>query len=446
MKPARKMAALWICAALIGAGVLAHPARAAERKPPLHIKVGGDGKGEKQPAQESAAPPASPDGKRQPPRKISTSACPVIITAKAANHYGLRVNLIRQDRRALQLATALREDFFRKGRDTQFISALYDASVQTGTDFELLVIKAMMESNLGTLNFAEETTARGTFQYIESTWLNLMHRYGAKAGYPEYAQAINLDTATLATSIAPENESKRAVILDLRFEPYVAALMKGFQIAEETQEIGKFSGGYVGITDHYVAHMLGLPVARKLYEMKNEGSAEPLADPKRPAMLAAAEKNRQFFYDEDGKALTALQSYAEFDRRVQNARRRLYDIVRKYTNKRGGCGPIEPIPAYEAAKPSPAAKEAAGNSFNFSFLDTLLTVTGSQTVQEKPAETQPEIPETAAGDEKTEEKTKEKPEEKPQPQETAQAPEAKPAPAPEPKPEPLALTPPPSAP
>lgn len=436
MKPARKIAALWICAALLGAGVFAHPAQAAERKPPLHIKVGENGKGEKQAAQRQEEPPATPDGKRQPPRKISTSACPVVITAKAANHYGLRVNLIRQDRRALQLATALREDFFRKSRDTQFISALYDASVQTETDFELLVIKAMMESNLGTLNFAEETTARGTFQYIESTWLNLMHRYGAKAGYPEYAKAINLDPATLAATIAPENESKRAGILDLRFEPYVAALMKGFQIAEETQEIGKFSGGYVGITDHYLAHMLGLPVARKLYEMKNEGSSEPLADPKRPAMLAAAEKNRPFFYDENGKGLTAAQSYAEFDRRVASARRRLYDIVRKYTNKRGGCGPIEPIPAYETAKPSPAAKEAPSNSLNFSFLDMLLT--GDQT------EKQPEIPETAAGEEKTVEKIEEK---QPEPQEAAKAPDIKPVPPAEPEPKPAALiTPPPTAP
>ncbi|MCL4677847.1 MAG: hypothetical protein KJ017_04535 [Alphaproteobacteria bacterium] len=435
MKTARKNAALWICAALLGVAAFAHPAQAVERKPPLHIKVNEDGKTKKQiPAQTPTTESANPDKKQQPPRKISTSACPVIITAKAANHYGLRVNLIRQDRRALQLATALREDFFRKGRDTQFISALYDASVQTETDFELLVIKAMMESNLGMLNFAETTTARGAFQYIESTWLNLMHRYGAKAGYPEYAKAIRLDPVTMVANLQPEQESKRTEILTLRFEPYIASLMKSFQIAEETAEIQKITKtNFVSITDHYVTHMLGLPLARKFYEMKNENSKEPLADPKRPAMLAAAEKNRHFFFDDDGNALSAAQSYTQFENRVTSARRRLYDIVRKYTNKRGGCGPIEPIPAYETTKPSPAAKEAPSNSLNFSFFDMLLT--GGQT------EAQPEIPETAAGEEKIEEKSEEK---EPQPHETAKAPDIKPAPTP--KPESVAITPPPSAP
>lgn len=390
-------------------------AQAMERKPPLHIKVGENGKSEKQPVTTPQTLPVNPDAKNTG-KKPSTS-CPLIITAKSANHYGLRVNLIRQDRRALQLATALREDFFRKGRDTQFISALYDASVQTGTDFELLVIKAMMESNLGTLNFAETTTARGAFQYIESTWLSLISRYGEKAGYPEYAKAVTVDPATLNASIAPGQEFRRAEILDLRFEPYVSALIKGLQIAEESAEIGKFSGGYVGITDHYVAHMLGLPLARRFYEMKNEGSQDPLADPSRPAMLAAAEKNRVFFYDKDGKSLTAAQSYAEFDRRVGDARKRLYAILRKFTSKRGNCR-FEPVPAYEAQKPSPVAEQAKStNVMNLSFFDTPLTPpteTGAQT---------PPVPETAAGEDKAEERQ----------------PEIKAAPEPE-------ITPPPSAP
>lgn len=365
---------LFYVIALLLAGILlaSGKAYAAEKKPPLHIKLGPQTAPEEKKKTTDTKTAAQTVVKNN---GLQTSSCPLIITGRTGNHYGLRINLIQQDRRALQLATALREDFFRKGRDTQFISALYDASVQTGTSFELLVIKAMMESNLGTLNFNESSTARGAFQYVESTWLNLMHRFGAKAGYPEFAGMIAIDPATMTASINEANAEKKKDILDLRFDPYLAAVMKGLQIEEETKEILKLKDdGFVNITDHYIVHMLGLPLARKFYEMKNATSAQPLASPENPAMKAAADLNRAFFYDKDGNAYTASQSYQQFNKRVTAARKRLYDLLRKYADKRGGCGKFEPIPAYEPEKPAPIAEEARNISiFDLSFFTALLT-------------------------------------------------------------------------
>lgn len=321
-------------------------AQAIERKPPLHIKV----------------------KKSAPPKISSGTSCPLIISGKSlASKYGIKVNLIRQDRKAVHLATALRGYFLKKGRDTQFISALYDASVQTGTDFELLVIKAMMESNLGQLNFAKETTARGTFQYIESTWLNLIHRYGGKAGYPDYAEAVKLSPEGVP-SFDAKDEHLKADILDLRFDPYVAALMKSYQMQEESAQIKSLKNGRrVDITDHYIVHMLGINLAKKLYDRIRNAPKTAPASADNPDMLAAAEKNRIFFYDEDGQALNAKQVFEQFDERVIAAQLRLFDIMNDY-GVANGCGRFEPVPPYNAKVESVAALEAAQKDLTFAFL------------------------------------------------------------------------------
>ena len=404
MKPADKHIVLLIVTAmlLIVADMVLHTNRAAavEKKPPLHIRVG-----QKPEKKDAGVPEASTKPEPQNPESIVSlkgikNTCPLIITARPSSHFGLRINFIKQDRRALRLATAMREDFFRKGRDTQFISALYDASVQTGTSFELLVIKAMMESNLGTLNFNESSSARGTFQYVESTWLNLMQRYGAKTGYPEYAKMITIDPATMIPSIKPGHESKRQAILNLRHDPYVSAVMKGLQIEEETEQIRTFKkDGKVSITDHYVTHMLGLPLARRFYEMKNTSSLEPLATPKNPAMKTAADLNRPFFYDSDGTPLNAVQSYHQFEKRVLKARKRLHAMLRSYSKGKSRCGRFEPVPPYEPEKPSPIAKEAEARNgtLSFAFFDTPQTESGAvEKTETKATETEPSTGEERA--------------------------------------------------
>lgn len=358
-------------------------AQSVERKPPLHIKV--------KPVK----------GKKN---QAAFTSCPMIIAGKSLNSkYGIKVNFIRQDRKALHLATALREYFFRKGRDTQFISALYDASVQTGTDFELLVLKAMMESNLGQLNFAKDTTARGSFQYIESTWLNLIKRYGKKAGYPDYAKVISLNNLGMPT-FETTDEKLRQQILDLRFDPYVSALMKSYQMAEEMGEIRKMKNGRrVGATDHYIVHMLGLNLARKLYTLKNTAPKTILASAESPDMLAAAENNRVFFYDEAGTALNAQQVYEQFEKRVTAAQLRLANIMAQYGTA-GGCGKFEPVPPYEAKVESQAAKDAKEKELNFTFMLTPKTEKTTPPQENKVCTPEEEVallnlPESAAGEE-----------------------------------------------
>ena len=382
-----KAAQIFALAFLSLSFVLPLPSHAIERKPPLHIKVKG-AKMQKAPA--------------------SGTSCPLIIMGKSLNSkYGIKVNLIRQDRNAVHLATALRGHFLKKGRDPQFISALYDASVQTGTDFELLILKAMMESNLGQLNFAESSTARGTFQYIESTWLNLIHKYGGKAGYPDYAEAVKLNGSGLP-SFEAGKERLKAEILDLRFDPYVSALIKSYQIAEESGEIKKFrKNRAITLTDHYIVHMLGLGLAEKLYNLKNGRSKKKLADADNPDFLAAAENNRVFFYDEDGEALNAAQVFEQYENRVMAARLRLAKIMADYGSA-NGCGRFEPVPPYEPATQSEAAKEAAQKDLHLSFmLDPLTPQETEAPPESKPQENicKPEqelallsLPESAAGE------------------------------------------------
>lgn len=234
------------------------------------------------------------------------------------------ISLSSEDQDNLDFAKHMDTVMHHSGYSQEITRALYHAHLKTGVDFKLLVLKAIMESDYGRFNVAPNSSARGVFQYIESTWLVLMHRYGAKAGYKQYANAISYNHKTKMAELKGTSRHLRSEILALRHDPKVSAIIKAYQVLEETDVIrGYKKGNKVTVTDHYIAHMLGLYVMKDFYQMVERRSIiAPAKLSTNPHMREAAYTNKPFFF-KSGKALTAAQSYQSFEARVQRELRNI---------------------------------------------------------------------------------------------------------------------------
>src|SRR5829696_9347331 len=97
------------------------------------------------------------------------------------------------------------------------------AAQVAGVDPAYLMALADKESSLLPDNKARTSSAEGLFQFIESTWLEVLRRYGPKHGYAAQAEAIHFVQGRPVVSGSHERER----ILSLRRDPYLSALMIG---------------------------------------------------------------------------------------------------------------------------------------------------------------------------------------------------------------------------
>src|ERR1700723_4243137 len=68
--------------------------------------------------------------------------------------------------------------------------AIRQASAATGTSFKYLLATAQVESGLNASAGAATSSARGLFQFIETTWLATMKQAGTALGLGRYSEAI----------------------------------------------------------------------------------------------------------------------------------------------------------------------------------------------------------------------------------------------------------------
>jgi len=231
-----------------------------------------------------------------------------------------------------ELANALRGYLTAKNQSTDIIDTLYDVSQETDADFQQLIITAMIESDLGRVTISSKSSARGIYQFIEPTWLVLMKRYGSRIGYQSYADAITFNAETHQPEVKG-GIPLRQKILDLRYDNRISALFKIYQAQDEKRVLTRFKNGQnITVTDHYIAHMLGLSLARTFYKLKQSESGYILAHLKDSNFRQAVSLNRSFFYDEDGRALNAAQAYVQFDKKISEKFDHLKRIQRTHTD------------------------------------------------------------------------------------------------------------------
>ncbi len=246
------------------------------------------------------------------PKATPSIGAPVCAQTQPHN---ARIILQSTDQKMLSSVRSLKAFVAARGQDPAMINALYRASLKTGVDFDLLILKASMESDLGRHLEAANSSARGIFQYIDATWLGVMKHYGAQLGYANYANAIEFNNRGHAT-VKNNNKYLKAEILAMRYDPDISALVKAYQIIDETAQLRQIKGSAVTTTDHYITHMLGMPLAKEFYTLRRRNSPFTLANISNPAMREAVAMNKGFFYS--GRTpLTARASYKRFENRVE---------------------------------------------------------------------------------------------------------------------------------
>jgi Transglycosylase SLT domain len=160
-------------------------------------------------------------------------------------------------------------------------AAIQRAARATGVDFSMLVETARRESALNPNARAGTSSATGLFQFIDSTWLDMVSRHGAAHGLGPQAVALR-QGADMAT---------RREILALRNDPEISARMAGELARENAGALEARFGRAPSAGELYAAHVMGAGGAVRLIEAAGQGA--PSAAAIFPREAAA---NRGLFY------------------------------------------------------------------------------------------------------------------------------------------------------
>ncbi|MBI1300281.1 MAG: transglycosylase SLT domain-containing protein [Alphaproteobacteria bacterium] len=175
------------------------------------------------------------------------------------------------------------------------VNAIHGASQKSGVDFAYLVQQAKAESSFNPTIKAKTSSATGLYQFIDSTWLQMIDRYGESYG---------LET---------EGKSKQE-ILDMRKDPKASSFMAAAFASENEKTLNENWGGKVGATELYFAHFLGAGGASSFLKARDENPFQTAAD----VFPQAARANRNVFFDpETGKPRTLEQVYQFFDKKFK---------------------------------------------------------------------------------------------------------------------------------
>jgi hypothetical protein len=166
------------------------------------------------------------------------------------------------------------------GHDT-VRAAIRRAADATGVDFSLLVETARRESAFNPNARAATSSATGLFQFIESTWLDMVRRHGADHGLGQQAAMLRQGA---------DAETRRE-ILALRSDPEMAARMAGELARENASTLQARLGRAPNAGELYAAHVMGPGGAIRLIEAAQQGA--PDASAIFPREAAA---NRGLFY------------------------------------------------------------------------------------------------------------------------------------------------------
>ncbi|HLL27763.1 MAG TPA: transglycosylase SLT domain-containing protein [Xanthobacteraceae bacterium] len=189
------------------------------------------------------------------------------------------------------------------GAGDRINSAIQAASRTTGTSFDFLMRTAARESAFDPTAKASTSSARGLFQFIDTTWLAMMKEEGPRYGLAQYAAFVDKTTSGGYTVRDP---AKRAEILKLRDDPSISALLAGALASRNADYLTTNMGRQPTSGELYIAHFLGASGARKLISLAEN---QPFASAAN-VFPDAARANRPIFYKPDGSARSAADVYA----------------------------------------------------------------------------------------------------------------------------------------
>jgi hypothetical protein len=188
------------------------------------------------------------------------------------------------------------------GDTTAVVAALKNAAAATGSDFSYLLGTAMRESSLKASAQSSTSSAGGLFQFLDQTWLGLVKNHGAKYGLGSLAQVIS---ETQDGRYHADNDADRGMILSLKKDPRISALMAGEYARSAQGAMEANLGRQVCGGELYAAHFLGADGACKLIRANQAQPAAGAAG----LFPDAASANRDVFFRADGSAKSVREVY-----------------------------------------------------------------------------------------------------------------------------------------
>ena len=166
--------------------------------------------------------------------------------------------------------------------DSNIKDIITNAAKKVGLDPKTLLAFAAVESDMNPNAKAKTSSAAGLFQFINSTWKEVLGKFGKKHSLPANASPLDPEASSLMAA------------------EYLKQNAKGLSSVKSN----------TNPTDLYLTHFLGLGGARKFLRISPE---------EKPAeqMQAAAQANRNIFFDKSGQAKTSRMVYSSLSEKIQ---------------------------------------------------------------------------------------------------------------------------------
>lgn len=187
-------------------------------------------------------------------------------------------------------------------RQGKVLSSIREAAQATGVPFDYLLAQATQESRLDPEARNRHSSASGLFQFTTTTWLETVKKYGAKHGLDAYADAIK---RTSSGRYEVADKGLRKLILDLRKDPEVSALMAGEYAHSNAKTLESKLGRPASSHDLFLAHFLGAGGAVRVLKAMRENPD----DTAHGVLPQAARANPDLFTDrqtQEPRSLAAL--------------------------------------------------------------------------------------------------------------------------------------------
>jgi hypothetical protein len=190
------------------------------------------------------------------------------------------------------------------------VHTILQAAHQTGVDPVYLMTLADVESSLSPEAKAPTSSAEGLFQFIDRTWLEIVHAHAGEYGFQAVADAIKM----VGDDPVIQDERKRDWVMSLRRDPYFSALMACELIKDVERALQTSGERELAEAELYLAHFLGAGSAVRFLEALDEQPNTAAAT----LFPAAAKANRGLFTEANGRRKRRSITVAEFYERIDS--------------------------------------------------------------------------------------------------------------------------------
>lgn len=195
--------------------------------------------------------------------------------------------------------------------------AIRHAGKVVGVEYAYMMELVSAESSFITDVEASTSSATGLFQFIDSTWLLMIHEHGAKYGLADLAHKIDITEDAKGNKRADiSNPFLKKYALGLRADPRISALMGAEFIKANYEGLqANFPNRDITRTDQYLAHFLGVGQAVTFISHLERNGSRAAAT----TFRSAARSNRNVFYTRGGAARSYQQIYDRFSQKFDTA-------------------------------------------------------------------------------------------------------------------------------